>query len=223
MPASATYLPRGVVLQIYANDKLDATKTATITNVSASAGVVTYTANNTFSVGQKVSISGVSPAAYNLTDVTIASRTSTQFTVANSATGTFVSGGTARIISWNKVTEHNRQPLEVSTNRIEQVTRMANGTLRKFFIADKKLFSISWNMVPGKREYTADGYWGAEDLIKFYEGLDGQSTFNIRINYAYDGTEANDTYTVNCSSFTASLRRRGVTPYWDISMSLEEV
>jgi len=222
MPSS-TYLPRGVLLEVYGHDLLGTNQTATITGISAAAGVITYTANNSFSAGQKVTISGVLPVAYNLTNVTIASRTSTQFTVANSTAGAFVSGGTAKIISWNKVTEHNRQPIDVSTNRIEQVVRTTNGTLRKFFVADKKTFSLSWTTLPGKRAYTADGYWGAEDIIKFYESEEGQSTFNIKLNYAYSGTESFTTYNVNCTSFSASLKRRGVTPFWDISMTMEEV
>lgn len=68
---------------------------ATITNVTASAGTVTYTAANTFVAGTTVSITGVSPTAYNLQNVTIATASSTQFTVTNAATGTYVSGGTA--------------------------------------------------------------------------------------------------------------------------------
>lgn len=122
-----------------------------------------------------------------------------------------------------KVTEHNRQPIEVSTNRIEQITRMSNGTLRKFFIADKKQFSISWTMLPGKSTYTADGFWGAEDLIKFYESSSGQGTFRIKLNYAYEGTEFFTEYNVNCTSFSSTLQKRGITPYWDISMTMEEV
>lgn len=132
-----------------------------------------------------------------------------------------VAGGTTVI--YNKVSEHNRQPIEVSTNRIEQSTRMANGTLRKFYVDDKKMFSVTWSMLPGRRAYTADGYWGAEDLIKFYESSEGKAMFNIKLNYAYAGTEATETYYVNCTSFNATLRRRGVTTYWDISMTMEQV
>ena len=65
-----------------------------ITNVSASSGTVTYTAANSYSAGNTVSIYGVNPVAYNLQNVTIASASSTQFTVTNAATGTYVSGGT---------------------------------------------------------------------------------------------------------------------------------
>lgn len=70
---------------------------ATITNVTAAAGTVTYTAVNSFVQGQVVSITGVTPSAYNLTNVTIASATGTQFTVGNAATGTYSNGGTATV------------------------------------------------------------------------------------------------------------------------------
>ena len=70
--------------------------TATVTNVSASAGTVTYTATaHGFTAGQVVDITGIVPVAYNLSGATIATVATNTFTVTNAATGTFVSGGTA--------------------------------------------------------------------------------------------------------------------------------
>ena len=71
------------------------TITATVTAASAASGTVTYTAANTFASGQTVTITGLSTSAFNLTGVTIASASSTQFTVTNAATGTAVTGATA--------------------------------------------------------------------------------------------------------------------------------
>lgn len=76
------------------------TRTATISNVTAAGGTVTYTTSSAhgFVAGQKVTITGVWPSAYNLANVTIATvntpNTST-FTVTNAATGTFAVGGKA--------------------------------------------------------------------------------------------------------------------------------
>ncbi len=70
-----------------------------ITNTSGSAGTggITYTATNTnFSVGDYVTVTGMVPNSYNVVDAVITARTSTTFTIASSATGTFVSGGTAK-------------------------------------------------------------------------------------------------------------------------------
>ena len=36
--------------------------------------------------------------------------------------------------TWVKLSEHNRQPMSIGQNRIQKVTRMSNGTLRKFLI-----------------------------------------------------------------------------------------
>lgn len=124
---------------------------------------------------------------------------------------------------FTSVTEHNRQPIQVTTNRIEQATRMSNGTLRKFFIADKKQFSINWTTLPATTSYTTDGYWGAKNLIDFYESSAGQGTFRIKLNYAQEGSASFTTYTVNCTSFSQTLVKRGVVAHWDISMTLEEV
>jgi hypothetical protein len=68
---------------------------ATITNVSASSGTITYTATNSFSNGDIVTITGVVPNQYNLVNATIATRSNSDFTITNNSTGTFISGGEA--------------------------------------------------------------------------------------------------------------------------------
>lgn len=75
-------------------------ETAVVTAASANAGVVTYTANNAFSVGQTVTITGLSTSAFNLTNVLITALVGTEgaatgFTVTNAATGSAVTGATA--------------------------------------------------------------------------------------------------------------------------------
>lgn len=129
-------------------------------------------------------------------------------------------------LTWNKITEHNRSEFTISPMRIEKTTRMGNGTLRNFYIADKQQISLSWTMVPSYRTLTVDGAWGAEDLRQFYAANQGDS-FNVRINYAQTGTNQESSgyisYTVKVTSFSATVLKRGVQPFWNISMMLEEV
>ena len=90
-----------------------------------------------------------------------------------------------------KLSEHNRQPVSIQHNRIEKQQRMANGTLRKFFIADKKSINVSWNMLPSFSTFTVDGGYGAMDLKAFYDGaavkasgaLSGRNSFDLTIKY----------------------------------------
>ena len=129
--------------------------------------------------------------------------------------------------TWNKVTEHNRSALELSTERIERVVRTSNGTLRKNHIADKKKFQLSWEMLPSYRTLTVDGGWGAEDLRSFYFGDEGKQSFNIRINLAKTGTDQSssgfESYTVIISSCNFTVVKRGLQPHWNVSLSLDEV
>lgn len=48
------------------------------------------------------------------------------------------------------LSDHNRAALEMSTERIEQRQRMANGTMRSYHIADKLTISTSWSMLPSR-------------------------------------------------------------------------
>jgi hypothetical protein len=129
--------------------------------------------------------------------------------------------------TWNKVTEHNRSALELSTERIERVVRTSNGTLRKNHIADKKKFQLSWEMLPSYRTLTVDGGWGAEDLRSFYFGDEGKQSFNIRINLAKTGLDQSssgyESYNVIISSCNFTVVKRGMQPHWNVSLSLDEV
>lgn len=133
--------------------------------------------------------------------------------------------GTVKI--WNKVTEHNRSPIELNVERIEKVVRTSNGTLRKNHVADKKTFSMSWDMLPSYRTLTVDGGWGAEDLRTFYLSSDGKQTFNIRINLAKTGTDQSSSgyepYTVSLSNCSFSVVKRGLQPHWSVSLQMDEV
>lgn len=70
----------------------------TITNVVGNGSSVVYTTQEThnYVIGMSVTITGVSPSAYNLSNQTITGVSANSFTIANSATGSYSSGGTAR-------------------------------------------------------------------------------------------------------------------------------
>lgn len=69
-------------------------KEVLVTAASAAGGTVTYVGANYFSAGDTVSVYGLSTAAFNLSNVTVATASSTQFTVTNSATGASVTSST---------------------------------------------------------------------------------------------------------------------------------
>jgi hypothetical protein len=142
---------------------------------------------------------------------------------------------TSNDIAWVKLSEHNRQPLSLDHNRIEKSQRMSNGTLRKFFIADKKNFSTSWEMLPSRSTLTVDGGYGAVDLQEFYSSV-GTNTFNIKIVYGQKGespsiTNREEYYNVSFTSCSFSVVKRNVKgkttdaaqEFWSASISMEQV
>ena len=72
-----------------------------VTGVTGNGATVTYRVDDIsgFVAGRTVTITGVDPVAYNLTNATVATvnTTNKEFTVTNAATGTYVSGGVASI------------------------------------------------------------------------------------------------------------------------------
>ena len=76
---------------IYVNRRVE----ATITNAVGDGTYVTYTGDNNYSPGNIVSVTGATPASFNITDVAVFSATATEFVVASTNTDTWTSGGTA--------------------------------------------------------------------------------------------------------------------------------
>jgi hypothetical protein len=126
-----------------------------------------------------------------------------------------------------KTSEHNRSEFTISPQRIERTQRMSNGTLRKFFIADKRNITLSWEMLPHTSALTVDGGWGAKDLRDFYYSSGGQGTFDIKVNLAANGTDQSSSgfeeYTVSITSASFVVLKRGIEPHWSVSLSMEQV
>ena len=65
-------------------------RSADITGLSASGSAVTYTAQNNFSPGQTIKITGVVPTQYNVSSALVTSASNSQFTIASSSTISFL-------------------------------------------------------------------------------------------------------------------------------------
>lgn len=103
---------------------------ATVTAASSNGTTVTYTANNSFSAGQVVSVTGLTTAAFNLQNVTVATASATQFTVTNSATGTAVtgaSGNAARVLD-SKELLIQMKAVEAATTNLSLGKVVSEGT-----------------------------------------------------------------------------------------------
>lgn len=124
------------------------------------------------------------------------------------------------IMKWagNAITEHNRSELSISPKRIETSKRMANGMLRKYVIADKREFSVSWDMVPDATLATADKKWGGTAIEAFYNNTPGAFILTVT-----DGSGVATDYTVVFTDFSKVINKRGKYDAWDIDVTLEEV
>lgn len=125
-----------------------------------------------------------------------------------------------RLMRWNNnaITDHNRAELNIETERIEKSQRMANGTLRKYVVADKLKFSTSWDNLPETAAKAVDGFWAANEIQTFYTANVG--SFPLELTYA-DGTIK--TYTVVFTDFSKVLKKRGAYNLWSVNVTMEEV
>lgn len=141
--------------------------------------------------------------------------------------------------TWYKLTDHNRQEIEISPTLIEKEQRMANGTLRKFVVAKKETISTSWEFVPAKSADIVDGNYSASWLTAFYNANVGNPIYLKIISSKHtdpaSGSVPNDasyvsastgskTYQVFISNFNKTVRKRTVvTDYVDIDIEFTEI
>jgi hypothetical protein len=152
--------------------------------------------------------------------------------------------------TWYKLTDHNREPIQIDVEMIESSSRMANGAMRKYVVAKKHKVSTSWEFLPTKTAETADGNFGAAWMQSFYNANAGipiylkiiESKLNADpaagaipdesgANFKTAQTETSTTnatgsrtYSVFITSFSKTLSKRTpVADYVDISIEFTEI
>ena len=104
---------------------------------------------------------------------------------------------------WYKLTDHNREPIDISTEIIESAQRMANGKMRKYVIAQKNKISVSWKYVPSLKSYVGvnpqtgitgnvdlavDGFYSAAWIESFYQTNSGLPIYLKVVSSGVDTT-----------------------------------
>lgn len=125
-----------------------------------------------------------------------------------------------QLMKWNgtPITEHNRKGLSIDFEPIERDSRMANGRLRRYRVANKRTFSTSWDMLPKGVSFAVDGKWAGGAMESFYNSNPG--AFELKL-YNIDATV--ETYTVMFSDFSKEIVKRGAYDFWNISVTMKEV
>ena len=141
--------------------------------------------------------------------------------------------------TWYKLTDHNREPIGFSTELIETQSRMANGKMRKYVVAQKNNISCSWKYVPSKQAECVDGFYSAAWLESFYKSNSGLPIYLKVVSSELDpdpalgavpaGTFAtaqtgSKTYSVFMSDFTKTIiNRTKLSDYVDMSIEFTEI
>lgn len=130
--------------------------------------------------------------------------------------------GTPLTASAITLTDHNREPVQIAEEKIEQSARMANGTMRKYIVATKKSFSTTWSDLPNSGSATADGKSGLNEMNTFYNNF---FQYPIKLDLIYGSGTPSASYNVFIKDFTRSIKKRSTAGYdmWDVSLSWDEI
>ena len=88
------------------------------------------------------------------------------------------------------LSDHNRAPINISSNRFENRQRMVNAQMRSFYVSEKRTIELGWERLPSRAyalnpdfsqstgisdltkttdEYTADGGAGGAEILAWYQ------------------------------------------------------
>lgn len=126
-------------------------------------------------------------------------------------------------VMFKQVSDHNRGALSVDVERIGNQQRMANGKLRRYTIAKKRTWTLSWEMLPARTVSgalnTVDGGLNGTEIEAFHNTTDG--AFDVLIRSG-DGDE--ELATVMITEFSKEVTKRSAhNDFWTLSVTLEEV
>jgi hypothetical protein len=142
--------------------------------------------------------------------------------------------------TWYKLTDHNRASIDLATELIETQNRMANGSLRKYIIAQKNKISTSWEFLPTKPSEMVDSNYGAAWIEAFYRANVGIPIYIKIIESEIDpgpavgavpsnanfktASQGYKTYQVFITDFSKTLRKRtAISDYVDINIEFTEI
>ena len=134
-------------------------------------------------------------------------------------------------VNWQKLTDHNREPIDISTEIIETQARMANGRMKKYVVAQKNTISVSWSYVPSKTSETVDLNHGAAWLESFYRSNVGSPIYVKVVESGLNGSgnfvtaqHASKVYTVFMNNFSKTIiNRTKLSDYVDMSIEFTEI
>ena len=196
---------------------------AYVTAASASAGTITYTAYNNYSAGEVISIYGLSTTEFNLSNVTINSATSSQFTVVNAATGTAVSGSTSgrsyKIATENDTRlgfEFYRTPITVASADIQTASLSSSyAVVYKATLPQDVSGTISEiGLYPTTRLSIVN--YDSKFLADFYDSMDWNTSLGYNPATSTTGARIGDNV-LNFSSNSGSAREYILNTNLDLS------
>lgn len=117
------------------------------------------------------------------------------------------------------LSDQDRSPLTEAYEVIENTRRTAKGQRRRYFIAQKRTFSLSWSRLPGQTANTVDGGIGADPMKTMFDSETDTVTLRIK-----DRSGSNTDVSVHIVDFERELiYRYSDDHYYSVSITFEEV
>lgn len=131
------------------------------------------------------------------------------------------------LMKWNgnRITEHNRKELSVSSEKLMNENRMVDGTLRRYVVAEKRRWQLTWDEVFSNQASVVDGCWSGEEMLQFFKAHRGEFTLELTHKSASDSAKTStEIVTVMFDEFSHRVIKRSIQcDWWSIDVTLVEV
>lgn len=141
-----------------------------ITNVSASGSAITYTVNNNFVPGMVVSVRGIDPSQFNITDRVITAASPTTFTVAGTETGIYQSSNGKCFTKPIPVLKRAINHIEIDNFDLNKGYELREGLIEEVGSTNIVISSTDLNLSELANYYTGQNFYviNADNIAKLY-------------------------------------------------------
>lgn len=129
--------------------------------------------------------------------------------------------GSLIVLGGIALSEHNRSSLAIPHQPVKTDKRLANGGMRRYFVANKLTFSFSWEKLPALDEQTVDGKAARNSIRNLWLANPGEIVMTYK-EVNNNNNQISSQYTVFIDTYQDELLKRLSYQQWNVQMTLIE-
>lgn len=130
--------------------------------------------------------------------------------------------GSLITVNTTTLSDHNRSAAQLSREIVKFDQRTVTGSMRRYYVAQKRRLTVSWEMLPALDGQTVDGKAGRNSLKTLYETNMGSTVSVSYYEVDASNSQVQASFTGFIDSYEETLVKRFDSQLWNVSITFVE-